>query len=166
MITADTLFEFLTIDFPYKHHLVYAIDGEKEYPLFGFNEIHRYENSTIKIEGLEKYSKELFDYSKQIGEKYSHQGPITVHGFISNENSPNFGSHTDPDDVVILCIEGTKLIEVEDTLHTLTPGDCVYIPANTAHKPINKHYSVILSFGLEHFFEEKLNALALLSKNN
>lgn len=87
---------------------------------------------TVKVEGMEH----LVDNSK------------TVHMFISPKESKSFKSHTDLVNLKILCIEGTKMFEVDGQMNTLNQDQFVLVPKDTLHRAINTHASVILSIEL------------------
>lgn len=113
---------------------------------------------TIKIEGMERYSNQLWEQAQELAFRYGHDGPITCHAFISPVNGATFGIHTDPDNVIIYCVEGTKTMEIEGDLYRLQPGEYVYIPYDTPHRAINEHFSVMLSFGLERYYNDKMSS--------
>lgn len=157
MISSDELIEFLTHQLPYEQKIVSYIDknGLQHY-INKFSEIPSLNNITLKIEGMERYSSSVWSFCKEVSKELDFNGPMTAHCFYANPNSPSFGKHTDPDDVLIYCTEGIKTLFVEETYFKLNPGDSVFIPANTPHEITNEYKSVILSFGFEKFFIEKL----------
>lgn len=158
MINLNDVVEFIHNPLAYEQKLVSIINTKGEQILLSsFNELYNDSNATIKVEGLEKYSVELFNMCLHLGLKYKHIGPITCHAFIAKENSPSFGLHTDPDDVVIMCIEGSKKLLIQDEYIILQPGDDVYIPANTPHQAFNETSAFTLSFGLEKYLKDKAN---------
>jgi mannose-6-phosphate isomerase-like protein (cupin superfamily) len=90
---------------------------------------------TVKVEGLENYFTEYL--------------PGTVHCFISPRGAASFAEHTDPVDLEIKCLEGTKTMIVEGKEIDVHEGHSIYIPAGTPHKATNKYSSVMLSIGHE-----------------
>ena len=74
--------------------------------------------------------------------------------------------HTDPDDVIIYCIEGTKSLIVNNQYIKLQAGEEIFIPANTLHQALNEHHAFTLSFGLEKFLKDKARELDVLPKDN
>lgn len=90
---------------------------------------------TVKVEGLENYFKEYY--------------PNTVHCYIAPAGAPSFKDHTDPYDVEIKCIKGTKTMIVEDKLISIKEGESFFIPANVLHRATNGYDSVMLSIGHE-----------------
>lgn len=157
MITSDELLEFLTQKLPYEQKIVSYVDrsGLQHY-VNRFTEIPPLEDITLKVEGMEKYSQEIWEFCVQRALMQGFNGPVTAHAFLAKPNSPSFGKHTDPDDVLIYCVEGNKTLYVEDTYYNLRPGEGVFIKANTPHKITNEYASLILSVGFEKFFKDKL----------
>jgi len=90
---------------------------------------------TVKVEGLELLINNIRPNAK------------SIHCFISPSNAPSFPEHADDCDVEILCIDGTKTIEMENSEHTLKEGSSIKIPKGTLHRATNKFSSVILSIG-------------------
>jgi mannose-6-phosphate isomerase-like protein (cupin superfamily) len=116
---------------------------------------------------MEKYNEEIFNHCQTLPKTHKHHGPITCHAFRAFRQSNSFGLHSDPDDVIMYCVYGSKKIIVNDIEHILKSQDSLFIPANTPHEAVNEEESLMLSFGLEKFYIEKLNyELDVLSKNN
>lgn len=88
---------------------------------------------TLKIEGIEKIC----------GFKDG-----TVHAFRYWENSPSFGFHTDPVDVIIEVKQGSKVMEVKDNVFVINEGCLLKIPANTPHRALNEKEGLMFSYGL------------------
>jgi mannose-6-phosphate isomerase-like protein (cupin superfamily) len=84
---------------------------------------------TVKIEGLE----------------YLYPESNSVHGFISPKDAKSFPTHTDSVDLKIVCIEGTKTIEVGGTKYILNKGEYLNMKKNTKHQALNDFNSIILS---------------------
>ena len=121
--------------------------------------------SYIDSEGLQHYINES-DYISYIGvvdslllrdditiklEKYEqlcnfHNG--TCHVFYAKPNSPSFGIHTDPVDLVLQVTHGSKTLEINDIEITAHNGHCLFVPAETPHRALNKDNSIMLSWGL------------------
>jgi mannose-6-phosphate isomerase-like protein (cupin superfamily) len=115
---------------------------------------------------MEKYNQEIFNYCQTLSKTHNHQKPITCHAFRAFKDSKSFGLHTDPDDVIMYCVHGSKKIIVNGVEHILKNQESLFIPTNTKHEAINEEESLVLSFGLEKFYIEKLNyELDVLSKN-
>ena len=157
MINSEELLSFLTQKLPYEQRIVSYIDqsGLQHY-VDKFTAIPNLEDITLKVEGMEKYSKEIWNFCVNSAEIRNFEGPMTAHCFFAHPGSPSFGRHTDPDDVLIYCTEGIKTLYVENEYYELRPGEAVFIKANTPHKITNKYKSVMLSIGFERFLVDKL----------
>lgn len=156
---------------PYKERIVSIIDNEgRDSILKNPFELSKYNHSTIKIENIEKYNQEIFDYCKKLALHYEHNGPVTCHAFYATKDAYAFPMHTDSDDVYILCVEGTKTLMVENKKVILNKDESIFIPANTPHCATNHYKSLMLSFGLENFIQNKLkdvdDAMDVLPKDN
>ena len=160
MITLDDIENFLHTELPYEQKIVSVIDDQcRQIVLNNLGELYLYSNTTIKLEQMEKYNEGIFQKCQELRTKYSHPGPVTCHAFLAFKGSKSFGVHTDPDDVIIECIFGSKTLYVatkNDRKHVLKQGEYIFIPANTEHEIINEQKSLILSFGFEKFYTEKL----------
>lgn len=156
MISLDEVVGFLHNPLPYEQKLVSIInDKGEQIPLSHFSELYSVQNKTIKVEGMERYSMAIHNRCGWYRIKHVHTGPITCHAFIAQENSPSFGMHTDPDDVIIHCVDGEKSLIIDDKYITLKAGEEVFIPANTPHKALNEKSAFTLSFGLEKYLVDK-----------
>lgn len=93
------------------------------------------EKYTVKVEGLENY---FIEYA-----------PKTVHCYIAPAGAPSFNIHTDPYDVEIKCIDGTKTMIINSERIEIKKGDSILIPANVPHKATNECSSTMLSIGYE-----------------
>jgi mannose-6-phosphate isomerase-like protein (cupin superfamily) len=155
MLKLDDVLKFIHNPLSYEQKLVSIIneDGLQLY-IESYNQLYS-GNNTIKVEGMEKYSKAIFHRCKYYNMRYHHDGPVTCHAFIAQKDSPSFGTHTDPDDVIILCCEGVKTLTINNEYIVLKEGDEVYIPANTPHCALNEHAAFTLSFGLEKYLMDK-----------
>lgn len=114
------------------------------------------QNKVLKIEGLEKLSSKLHSVCAMIAQAFDHNGPVTCHLFQSPENALSFPIHTDPDDVYLYVVSGTKTMIVDGIECVIEKGERLFIPKNTPHQAINNHPSQMLSFGLERFLQDKL----------
>lgn len=167
MFSIDRMFEVLQKDFLYEENLVSYIDSSgKQHCSRSFSDIISRQNVTVKIEGLERFNRKIFQECQRLSSLYVHKGPVTCHLFYSRIGSPSFGLHTDPDDVVIQCIEGKKSMEINGKKIILDSGERVYIPEGRPHRALNEFESLIFSFGLERFLEDKMNELDVLSQND
>jgi mannose-6-phosphate isomerase-like protein (cupin superfamily) len=98
--------------------------------------------ATIKVEQAEK----LFEYNNG-----------TIHIFYNDINGPSFEEHADPVDVLIECLDGTKIMEVDGTTVILQPNQSVLIPAGTKHRALNNKKALMISYGIHD--TETLNGL-------
>lgn len=156
MITLDDVVKFIHNPLSYEQNLVSFINTKGEIiPLSSFSELYSDEPKTVKVEGMERFSKEVYDLCEHFRHLHSFVGPITCHAFIAQEDSPSFPMHTDPDDVIIYCCEGRKSMDINGQYITLEVGESVWIPANTPHRALNEHASMILSIGLERYLIDK-----------
>jgi mannose-6-phosphate isomerase-like protein (cupin superfamily) len=169
MIDPFDVIQFLHNPLAYEQKLVSIINNKGEQiPLLSFSELYSDQQTTVKLEGMEKFNSNLYKKCEDYKVKYNHNGPVTCHMFIARSNSPSFGLHTDPDDVIIYCIEGKKTLSVDGEYVVLREGEEVFIPANTPHEAHNEFAAMTLSFGLEKFLSDKSKDYELghLSKNN
>ena len=167
MITLYDFENFIHTNLVYEQKLISIIDKEgRQIYLDNLRELYEYPSCTIKLEQMEKYNQEIFNYCQTLSKNHNHQKPITCHAFRAFKDSKSFGLHTDPDDVIMYCVYGSKKIIVNGVEHILKNQESLFIPTNTKHEAINEEESLVLSFGLEKFYIEKLNyELDVLSKN-
>lgn len=168
MIESNDIIQFLYNPLAYEQRLVSAINEKGEQiPLSTSSELH-VGNITVKIEGMERFSSTIYNKCGFYKLKYDHGGPVTCHLFLAGKNSPSFGMHTDPDDVIIYCVEGTKTLTVDGKYIVLNQGEEVYIPADTLHIAHNEYPAMTLSFGLEKYLIDKAKTYELdhLPKDN
>jgi hypothetical protein len=141
----------------YEQRIISVIDSSaRQVVLSSVGELFQYPNHTVKVEGLEKYSAEIENYIQQLKRQYHHTGPVTCHAFKSFKNSSSFGEHCDPDNVFLLVVDGVKHMRYNNTIYRLEKDQSLFIPANSPHCAINNEESLMLSFGLESYFCEKL----------
>jgi mannose-6-phosphate isomerase-like protein (cupin superfamily) len=157
-ISGDVLsFEdFLSSPYLYDQGLVKIIKGERSYDAYSVSDVLANYDKPIKIEGFERFSQSLYDECERLAEHFNHAGPITCHLFISPKDSMSFPMHVDLDDVVVHMVSGEKVFESPSGDFVLSEGDSLFIPRGTEHRAINTESSVMLSFGLERFINEKL----------
>lgn len=168
MITLDEFENFVHTDLVYEQKIISVIDDQSRQILIdSIGDLYKYTNCTIKLEQMEKYNRSIFQECRYLSTKYFHFGPVTCHAFLAFKDSKSFGLHTDPDDVIIQCIFGSKTLFAKGTKHVLKSGDSIYIPANTPHEIVNEEKSLILSFGMEKFYVDKVNyGLNVLSQDD
>jgi len=168
MISIGEFEEFIHNDFVYTQKLISVINEEgKQIFVDNLSELYKFNACTIKLEHMEIYSKEIYDYCKLLSSKYNNDLPVTCHVFRAFRQSLSFGLHTDPDDVILRCIWGKKRMSVNGKIVDLYADQEVFIPANTPHEALNDEESLMLSFGLEDFYKNKIyNELDVLPKNH
>ena len=111
-------------------------------PLFSTSRYIAEGKFTVKIEGLEKHYKSI---THNLGITKKH----TVHLYVSPKDSKSFPMHTDPIDVFIYVMQGTKTMMVEEELFIIEEGHHIHIPAGTPHRATNTEPSIMLSIGIE-----------------
>lgn len=169
MIDPFDIIQFIHNPLAYEQRLVSIINKKGEQiPLLSYNDLYSDQEATVKIEGMERFNEAIYTKCEEYKKKYNHNGPVTCHLFLARSNSPSFGLHTDPDDVIIHCVEGKKTLSVDGEYIVLREGEEVFISANTPHVAHNEFAAMTLSFGLEKYLLEKSknNELDPLSKNN
>jgi hypothetical protein len=126
MIKLDDVVEFIHNPLAYEQKLVSLINTKGEQILLSsFSELYN-ENSTIKVEGMEKFCVNIYNKCQYLSLKYDHSGPITCHAFIAKDDAPSFPLHTDPDDVIILCVEGTKKLLINNEANSMRNEACSF----------------------------------------
>lgn len=143
---------FIGREFVYRHNLISVIQNGGHFLVHNHAELSKlYNGCSIKLEGLERYSRELAVKCAGLKIMYDHAGPMTCHAYRAYPGSESFGLHSDPMPVFLEVIEGTKNMIVDNEWHTLQAGDTLYISANVPHEAINQDDSLILSFGFESY---------------
>lgn len=140
----------------YTQGLVKYISEGRSYDCSNSLQYIQNETKVIKWEGFERYSSTIQREGHYLAKHLGHQGPFTCHLFLSPKGSLSFPIHTDPDDVVVYVVSGQKDFEHDGGVLTVRAGESLYIPANTPHRAINTHDSLMLSFGLERYLVEYL----------
>ena len=150
----DTL---LSSHYPYEQGQVWVIHPSG-FPTMALNamDVLKHDDCTVKVEGYERLSPKLFQVVQRVAQHLQHTGPVTCHLFRAPKGAASFPAHTDPDDVLIHVVSGTKVIELEDRSVTLGAGDTLYLPREPVHRAVNHDASLMLSIGLELFTVEKL----------
>lgn len=148
---------FLTSPHPYEQLLVKYINNDKSFGIMSPLEyLDHSRDKPIKVEGYERLNPTMFQECSRLARHFNHCGYVSCHLFLSPKDSVSFNMHTDPDDVVIYIVKGSKLFETPTKTHLLREGDVLYIPRGRHHRAINVDDSIMLSFGLEQFLEKKL----------
>lgn len=167
MLTYNEFETFALSNYALEEKIVNVIDPKgRQILIESVSQFFSYDKCTVKIQSMEKYNRKIFDYCFQIKQTRNHNGPITCHAFRAYKDSVSFNLHTDPDDVFLYVVEGSKCMQVEDEIFRLGVGETIFIPANTPHRALNEDDSLMLSFGLEKFMCDKVDyELDVLSKN-
>ena len=149
--------ELLASPYPYEQSMVKVIKNGGSFDLFSVSDyVQVFETKPVKIEGMERRNAQLWSACQELAQRFEHVGPVTCHLFLSPQYSLSFAMHTDPDDVVIYMVSGSKVFESPEGQITLSAGDVLLIPRGTPHRANNIDSSVMLSFGLEQFTDAKL----------
>lgn len=168
MLTYDEFEKFSLSNYALEEKIVSVIDYHgRQIQIESVSQFLSYENCTVKIQSMEKYNSDIYNYCKHLAKVRNHNGPITCHAFRAYSNSVSFDLHTDPDDVFLYVTQGLKNIQIENRYILLGVGESLFIPANTPHRALNQYSSLMLSFGLEKFMCDKAyNELDVLPQNN
>jgi hypothetical protein len=167
MITLGEFEEFIHNDFVYEQRLISVINEEgKQIYLDNLGQLYKYNACTIKLEQMERYSSEIYNYCTELSKEFNNGLPVTCHAFRAFKKSTSFGLHTDPDNVIIKCVWGKKRMNVNGIICDILSGEHLFIKANTPHEALNDEESLMLSFGMEKFFKDRVNELDVLSKDN
>jgi mannose-6-phosphate isomerase-like protein (cupin superfamily) len=168
MLTYDEFEKFSLSNYALEQKIVSVIDYHgRQIQIESVSQFLSYEGCTIKLEGMEKYNSQIYNYCKYLVEMKQHNGPVTCHAFRAYPDSASFDMHTDPDDVYLYVAQGIKTIQLQSRHVQITKDEVLYIPANTPHRALNTHSSLMLSFGLEKFMCDKAYyELDVLPKNN
>lgn len=146
----------LQSQYTYDQNLVKLIIGQKVKDAVNFQDVQFNPNVPVKIEGYEKLSPKLFQSLQELASARGHKGPVTCHLFISPGGSLSFPMHTDPDDVIVTVLEGSKEFIVACETVLVEAGEFLFIPRETPHMACNVEDSLMLSIGFELFMEDKL----------
>jgi len=156
MLTYDEFEKFSLSNYALEEKIVSVIDYHgRQVQIESVSQFLSYQGCTIKIQSMEKYNSDIYKYCKYLTETKNHNGPVTCHAFRAYPDSVSFDMHKDPDDVFLYVTEGIKTIQVYNKYSQLGIGESLFIPANTPHRALNTHSSLMLSFGLEKFMCEK-----------
>ena len=158
MITESELFNYVSKSYPYEQKDISVIDNlGRQIILDDFNHMMQLRSNpwTLKIESMEKYSQDFFYKAKEYASLYEHNGPVTCHLFWARKGDCSFPEHEDLDDVVIHCAQGIKHMTINGIPVFIETGDHIFIKSGTRHQALNSIGSIMLSFGLEKFANEK-----------
>lgn len=162
-IVSDLTEESLMIDnvlfspYPYAQEMVKVISiDQKVITVDNVNGVLSAPELVLKIEDYEKLNPTIFNACKKLATHLGHCGPVTCHLFKSPKGGVSFPKHTDPDDVVIHVVSGSKTFYTECGDVTVNAGEWLFISRGLQHQAINNKDSIMLSFGLELFIVDKL----------
>jgi mannose-6-phosphate isomerase-like protein (cupin superfamily) len=156
-LSALRIDDLLSSPLPYELGLPRYLEYGGTHSLFNAAEYFEHsQTKPIKVEGIERLSELLYSTSLRLGRHFNHTGPVSCHMFISPAQSLSFPMHSDTDDVIIYMVSGRKVYEGVDGSLEVRAGDSIYIPRGTLHCAVNTDDSVMLSFGLERYLEDKL----------
>ena len=158
MLTSEQFFSALESSYLYEQFLVFLIsDDGKIRHANGFADVIASNNCSIKVEGMERFNREIAQYCKKIQPMKPDTAHVSCHAFFSHEGQPSFDEHVDKTDVLLFCVEGKKTLIVNGEKQELWGRRrTLLIPEGTPHKATNEHTSLTLSFGLEKFIEDVL----------
>lgn len=148
--------EMLSNPYPYEQGLVKYIRNNGSFTANSPMDVVNNPDVPIKIEGYEYLNRTMYKECGRLADHFNFDGRVTCHLFLSSKGSLSFDMHTDPDDVVVYMVEGSKTFVFDNRSVTLSEGDILSIPKNLPHQAINDEASIMLSFGLESFIEQKL----------
>lgn len=111
-------------------------------PIFSVGKYIAEERYVVKVEGLEDCFEDII---KKLGIKDNH----SIHCYVSPPFGVSFPEHSDPIDVFIYVMQGTKTMMVEEELFIIDEGHHIHIPAGTPHRATNTEPSIMLSIGIE-----------------
>lgn len=156
-IDIDTFFGWMTWPVLYYENAFHYVDKDRSVkPVRSLHQALGLSDHTIKMTSLEKMNPALAKESRLLAEYMRHEGPVTCHAFYSKPNSYAFGSHDDYYDVLLRVVEGVKTMSVEGKIYRITPEDGYFlIPDGCYHHATNEEESLMLSFGMETFLEDR-----------
>lgn len=166
-LTWDEINAIATCDALLNHAYVVQVDSNKryvrDYRVGSLNELSTPRDKilelqsavqkgwTVKVENVEHFS--AFFLTKSATMFPGHRA--SFHLYIGQKGGASFGMHTDPDPVMVICLQGRKTFHLEgyDPI-TLGVGDWLYIPAQHPHEALSDEKSAIISVGV-HAWGEK-----------
>lgn len=141
----------------YEHGLMWCIQRGSTQQIFNQLEYLEFsQDKPVKIEGMERFNRTLYHASLELAKHFNHAGPVSCHLFLSPKDSLSFPFHEDMEDVVIYMVSGGKSFEGVSGKVDLAAGDSIFIPRGVEHRAVNTTSSVMLSFGLERYLEDKM----------
>lgn len=133
-------------------------------------EMAKDQRTTIKFEGMEKWSPKVWDFCNSITHSFGAKA-VTAHMFVAAADGYTFGDHVDLDDVymyvlkgrkhvvitkpVVTILNGESVTEFVETEHVIEAGFYLFVPAGTKHRAVNKEHSEMLSISAEKWIKDK-----------
>lgn len=100
------------------------------------NTQYDYVNGCLKTQYITNWTKAPLIkniYDKYV-EKFNVYDPQI---FATLGESNGIGEHTDPDNVIILVLEGNMSYKIKDKMINMNKDESIYIPANKKHEPFS-----------------------------
>ena len=94
----------------------------------------------IKIEGFESHASSIRQY---VPCKFD-----TAHAFYHQRTGTSFKWHTDTVNVLLLVLQGSKIVHLKNRRIVLTAGQSILIPKGSLHKVFSRKGTIALSIGL------------------
>lgn len=119
-------------------------------------------SACIKTNRLEHYDSTMAELANYIRDLVDHAivSHVTLHVFESNHGTESFPMHTDPADVVLCMLDGSKTLDVDDGISPVsvlvTMDAPLYIPMHIPHKATNDEDNIMLSIGIERYTAEHI----------
>lgn len=153
----ERLIDLLSHPNIYDENIISYIDlNGKQHSVYSFGDIFDGKDKTIKIEAMEKVFKDVYKKTLDIKAMSGHVGVTNAHLFWATKNAPSFDLHTDPYDVYIKCMWGTKTMLIDGQIVEINIDDpALCIPNGVLHKALNYEESIMISYGNETFLEER-----------
>ena len=142
-MTFDQFEQFiLSSDCYWEHDVSYIDEQGNQHPVAP-DEHWRYQLQIAKLLAEEKYTIKI----EQM-ERYYKYDDRTVHLFYNPKFGPSFDTHTDPVDVIIDVLAGSKSLEVDGKEIILYAGDKLLIRAGEPHRALNYEKALMASHGI------------------
>lgn len=104
---------------------------------------------TIKFEGIERNPLFLHLWFVLKEQYMPGEREASIHLFSAKKDGYSFPDHTDPDDLIIYCVNGTKTMNVAGVDYEIKKGQGLIMPANVVHRATNQYDSIMLSIGFK-----------------
>lgn len=132
----------------------HVIDHPSMIPVLRYTEDYPVTLKTRDIEGFSSITRAISNLCTTIVND-SRVIRSSIHIFEADATAMSFCDHTDPVDVIMLVLEGTKdILTTVDGVVTkiiLNAGEYLHVPLGLVHRIENTHASIMLSIGLERY---------------